>query len=132
MPRRADPAATASGSRLVYSTEVGRVCPDCGRPRADCRCAANAAAAATRASAAPDGLARVRRETAGRGGKTVTVVLGLGLDPAALAALGQRLRARCGTGGTARDGRIELQGDHVDKVLAALAADGVRAKRAGG
>jgi translation initiation factor 1 len=108
------------------------MCPQCRQPQAACTCAADAAAAARRAAASRDGAARVRRETAGRGGKTVTVVFGLALDDTALASLGKRLRTQCGTGGSVRDGRIELQGDHVERAIAALAAAGVAAKRAGG
>jgi translation initiation factor 1 len=112
---------------LVYSTDSGRICPECRRPVAACVCAA-------RASAVPvgDGVVRVRRETQRRGGKTVTVVRGLPLPADALAALGKRLRTACGTGGTAKDGVLELQGDHVDRVLALLDAEGHAAKRAGG
>jgi len=110
---------------LVYSTEGGRMCPQCRRPLADCRCAAQAVPRG-------DGIARVQRESKGRGGKTVTVVRGLPLEPDAMAALGKRLRTACGTGGTVRDGTLELQGDHADKVLAWLDAQGFKAKRAGG
>jgi translation initiation factor 1 len=110
---------------LVYSTDRGRTCPVCRQALADCRC---------KAAAAPvgDGRVRVGRESAGRGGKIVTVVRGLPLDAAALAALGKRLRAVCGTGGTAKGGALELQGDHVDRVLAWLQAQGFAAKRSGG
>jgi translation initiation factor 1 len=125
-------AARPAGTGLVYSTDGGSMCPQCRRPIAQCRCVADAAAEARRAAAAPDGRARVRRETAGRGGKTVTVVRGLALDDVALQALGKRLRTQCGTGGSVIDGRIELQGDHVERVIAALAAAGIGAKRAGG
>ncbi|MCE9657517.1 MAG: translation initiation factor [Burkholderiales bacterium] len=79
-----------------------------------------------------DGIARIRRETGGRGGKTVTVVYGLTLDPPALLALGKRLKAACGTGGTVREGGLELQGDHRERVVALLAAEGIRSKLAGG
>lgn len=112
-------------TRLVYSTDGGRTCPDCRRPLADCRCKAAVLPAG-------DGTARVSREKQGRGGKTVTVVRGLVLAPEPLAALGKRLRSACGTGGTAKDGVLELQGDQVDRVLALLVAEGFRAKRAGG
>jgi translation initiation factor 1 len=113
---------------LVYSTEGGRMCPACRQPQAACACAARAAATMP----AGDGIARVRRETQRRGGKTVTVVRDAPLAADALAALGKRLRTACGTGGTAKDGVLELQGDHVERVLALLAAEGIRAKRAGG
>ena len=64
-------------------------------------------------SAAPagDGIARVFFETKGRGGKGVTVIRGLGLAEDALAALGKKLKAACGVGGTAKDGVVELQGE---------------------
>ena len=112
---------------IVYSTDTGRMCPACRQPLAGCLCKA-------RASAVPagDGVARVTREKQGRGGKTVTVVRGLALDAETLAALGKRLRAACGAGGTAKDGVLEVQGDHADKVLALLLAEGHKAKRAGG
>lgn len=117
---------------LVYSTEIGRICPDCSQPVAQCQCAANQRAAAAAAGASADGVLRVQRETKGRGGKSVTVVRGLALDAAALAALGKQLKAACGSGGTAKDGVIEVQGDHVATVMAALAKLGYAVKRAGG
>ena len=111
---------------LVYSTDAGRMCPACRQPLAGCMCAARAAAAK-----AGDGIVRVSRETSGRGGKAVTVVRGLPLDAAALAALGQRLRRACGAGGTVKDGVIEVQGDHAERLVAALLAEGYKVKRAG-
>lgn len=112
---------------LVYSTEGGRMCPQCRQALADCRCALQA-----KAAPAGDGIARVQRESKGRGGKTVTLVRGLPLDADALAALGKQLRAACGTGGTVREGVLELQGDQAEKVMTWLAAQGFKAKRAGG
>ena len=119
-------------SRIVYSTETGRTCPDCRQPVAQCQCAATKRALAAAGNAAADGVLRVRRETGGRGGKTVTTVRGLALDAIALAALAKQLKAACGSGGTAKDGVIEVQGDHVDAVLAALSKRGYVAKRSGG
>lgn len=119
--------APAGDSGLVYSTDTGRMCPACRQPVANCVCKALA-----KAAPAGDGIARVTREKQGRGGKTVTVVRGLALDPEALVALGKRLRSACGAGGTAKDGVLEVQGDHADKVLALLLAEGFKAKRAGG
>lgn len=104
------------------------MCPQCRQPLAACRCRAQQAAARV---AAGDGIVRVQRESKGRGGKTVTVVRGLALDEAALAALGKQLRTACGTGGTSREGVLELQGDQVDKAMAWLAAQGHRVRRAG-
>lgn len=112
---------------LVYSTELGRTCPACRQAVAACTCAQQAAQAALPAG---DGTVRVSREKQGRGGKTVTVVRGLPLTPDALANVGKQLRSACGAGGTVRPGVLELQGDHVERVLAWLAQAGYRAKRA--
>jgi translation initiation factor 1 len=115
-------------TRLVYSTNAGRICPGCGQPATQCRCKALAAAARP----AGDGIARVSRERQGRGGKTVTLVRGLPLADAELQALGKALRTACGSGGTAREGILELQGDHRERVLALLLERGFKAKAAGG
>ena len=118
---------TVSGG-LVYSTESGRMCPACRAPIGACTCAAPSA----RATPAGDGIARIRREVGGRGGKTVTVVAGLPLDAAALAALSKRLKSACGTGGTVKSGALEFQGDHREQLVALLASEGFRSKLAGG
>jgi translation initiation factor 1 len=116
----------ASGG-LVYSTDAGRMCPTCRKPVASCACASK------RAAPLPgDGIVRVSRETKGRGGKAVTVARGVPLDAAALVKLAQQLKAACGSGGTVKDGTIEVQGDHCDKVIALLKAQGHVVKRAGG
>jgi translation initiation factor 1 len=112
---------------LVYSTDVGRTCPRCRQPLAGCACARPVAP-----RPAGDGVVRIGREKQGRGGKTVTVVRGLDLDDAALAALGQRLRSACGAGGCVKDGAVEVQGDHAERIMAWLAAQGFRVKRTGG
>jgi translation initiation factor 1 len=75
---------------------------------------------------------RVSRESKGRGGKTVTIVSGLTLDDAKLQELSKRLKQVCGTGGTVKDGKIEIQGDQCDRVLAELQNRGYKAKRSGG
>lgn len=118
----------ASPTRLVYSTDLGRLCPHCHQAMADCRCKA----LATAARPAGDGIARVSRESKGRGGKTVTLVRGLSLVDADLTALGKQLRSACGSGGTVKDGVVEIQGDHRDRVLATLLLQGFKAKSAGG
>jgi translation initiation factor 1 len=112
---------------LVYSTDSGRTCPVCRKAIGQCSCARGKAAAPR-----GDGIVRVSRETKGRGGKAVTVVRGLALDPAALGKLAQQLKAACGSGGTVKDGAVEVQGDHCDKVMALLKAQGHTVKRAGG
>lgn len=103
------------------------MCPACRRPVAQCTCRQAAAAAPP-----GDGTVRVLRETKGRGGKAVTVVRGAPVDAAGLVKLGQELKAACGSGGTVKDGAIEVQGDHVPKVIALLEQRGWRVKRAGG
>ena len=113
---------------LVYSTEGGRMCPDCRQPLAACACAARAAAARPQG----DGVVRVSRETKGRGGKAVTLARGVDLPEPELQALGKRLRAACGAGGTLKDGVLEVQGDHVARVIAFLQAAGFVVKRSGG
>jgi translation initiation factor 1 len=115
---------------LVYSTDGGRMCPDCRQPLAACQCVARAAQAVQQARG--DGIVRVSRESKGRGGKTVTMVRGLALDASALAALGKRLRSACGAGGTVKDGLLEIQGDHTERVIALLQAERFVVKRAGG
>lgn len=112
---------------LVYSTETGRMCPTCRESVALCKCKSAASA-----SPAGDGNVRVSLQSKGRGGKNVTLVKGVALDPMALAVLGKQLRTACGAGGTVKDGVIEVQGDHCDTVLQALTRLGHRAKRAGG
>jgi translation initiation factor 1 len=111
---------------LVYSTESGRMCPACRQPVARCSCGTQETAPAT------DGIVRVSRETKGRGGKAVTLVRGLALDSAALSSLGKQLKSACDSGGTVKDGVIEVQGDHCERVIEALKAQGWTVKRAGG
>ncbi len=122
----------SSLTTLVYSTQAGRICPNCNKPVAQCQCTANKKASAAASIASSDGIARVQRETKGRGGKSVTLVRGLGLDAEALAALGKQLKAACGSGGTVKDGVIEVQGDHVVTLIAALQKRGYSVKRVGG
>ena len=117
----------SSTGGLVYSTDSGRMCPACRKPLADCGCKAAAAAVPK-----GDGVVRVSCETKGRGGKAVTVIRGLDLDAAALAALGKRLRTACGAGGAVKEGGLEVQGDHRSRVVDCLKADGWTVKLAGG
>jgi translation initiation factor 1 len=113
-------------SGLVYSTDAGRMCPACRQPIGTCICKQNAALPTG------DGVVRVSRETKGRGGKAVTLVKGVALDEAALTALGKKLKTACGSGGTVKDGVIEVQGDHCDRVMETLKGHGFVVKRAGG
>ena len=117
---------SSANTPLVWSSELGRVCPGCGKAVASCIC--------SRTGARPpgDGIVRVRRETTGRGGKTVTVIRGVPGDDATLNELAGALKRRCGTGGTAKGGTIEIQGDHCDLLVAELTRRGFTVKRAGG
>ncbi len=102
------------------------MCPVCRQPMAGCRCSAAKARPPT------DGVVRVSRETKGRAGKGVTLVRGLTLEPLALAALGRQLKTACGSGGTVKEGVIEVQGDHCGRVMEMLTSQGFVVKRAGG
>ena len=76
--------------------------------------------------------AKVGRETAGRRGKGVTTIFELALTENQLKELATALKQKCGTGGTVKDGRIEIQGDHRDRIVAELEKLGYKVKRAGG
>jgi translation initiation factor 1 len=79
-----------------------------------------------------DGIVRVRKESKGRGGKTVTIISGLQLSDAGLSLLALKLKQKCGAGGTVKDGDILIQGDVVDAIMQQLQDEGIKAKRAGG
>jgi translation initiation factor 1 len=113
-------------SRIVYTTESGRICPDCGRPLANCSC--------KKRSIRPsgDGVVRVALEKKGRRGKTVSIINGLPGSDDELRELASELKRRCGSGGTLKDGVIEIQGDHRDTLVVALEARGLAVKRVGG
>jgi translation initiation factor 1 len=84
------------------------------------------------AVAAGDGIVRVQREKKGRKGKTVTTITGVALPADELRALAGDLKRRCGSGGSLKDGVIEIQGDHCSALIEALQALGHTVKRAGG
>ena len=117
-----------SDGGLVYSTDHGRMCPECGKPQAQCVCRE------LQAHAIPtgDGIVRVSRETKGRKGKVMTLISGVLLAPDDLAKLATRLKQKCGAGGTVKDGIIEIQGDRRDLLIAELTKLGYNVKRAGG
>ena len=104
----------------VYSTGVGRICPKCGWPAEDCQCSSKVSEEAVPARI----VAKLRVETKGRGGKTVTVVYDLPRNSAFLKELGHELKRACGTGGAITDDSVELQGDLRDRVRALLVAKG--------
>jgi translation initiation factor 1 len=117
---------TRERERTVYATGRGRLCPLCGMAVASCAC--------RKAPRAPrgDGIVRVRREVQGRHGKTVTSISGVPLPDAELRELASELKRGCGSGGSAKDGVIEIQGDHRDALVALLEERGYTVKRAGG
>ncbi|TXS92820.1 translation initiation factor Sui1 [Parahaliea maris] len=118
--------SSGNGSRLVYSTDVGRRCPQCARPVAECVCGKD------RPASVGDGIVRIQRETKGRGGKAVTVVRGLPLAGAELKALAKALKQHCGVGGAIKDGNIEIQGDQREAIRSKLEKKGFTVKLAGG
>ena len=113
-------------SVLVWSSEKGRICPGCGGSVSSCSCRKK------KSGHTGDGTVRVRRETKGRGGKTVTVVTGVQVDEAVLKSLTGELKRCCGSGGTVKDGNIEIQGDFCDLMVAELSRRGFSVKRSGG
>ncbi len=119
-------SAKKSGQRLVYSTDGGRLCPQCHRPVADCVCGTDSPAYSG------DGIVRLSRETKGRGGKAVTVVRGVPLAPAELKQLARALKQRCGVGGSVKEDAIEIQGDQRQLLKQELEKRGFRVKLAGG
>lgn len=111
--------------RLIDLLNIGGICPRCDKPHSQCTC--------RKSPLRPqgDGIVRVGRETKGRRGKGVTTIAGLPLDPDGLLQLAAQLKNRCGTGGTVKEGRIEIQGDHRETVVAELELLGYQVKRSG-
>ncbi|MFW0765702.1 stress response translation initiation inhibitor YciH [Trabulsiella odontotermitis] len=105
-----------SNSRLVYSTETGRI----DEPKA--------------APARPkgDGTVRIQRQTSGRKGKGVSLITGIDESDDVLAKLAAELKKKCGCGGAVKDGVIEIQGDKRDLIKSLLEAKGYTVKLAGG
>ena len=117
--------ADRTNARTVYSTGAGRVCPGCGWPSDNCKCSSSLA----RDEAVPDRIvAKLRMEKKGRGGKTVTVVFGLPRNAAFLKDLTAELKRVCGTGGTAAEDSVELQGEQRDRVREFLQKKGYTVK----
>lgn len=113
-------------SHLVYSTDQGRLCPGCEQPQQQCQCKQNLT------PPAGDGIIRVSRQTKGRKGKGVTLIAGIPLAADDLKILAKQLKKSCGTGGTVKDGIIEIQGDYREQILAALVKLGYQVKLSGG
>lgn len=113
-------------SRPVYSTETGKLCPGCGKPVDACACNRS------RIFSGGDGIVRISRETKGRKGKGVTLITGVQGSEDDLKTLCKKLKQLCGTGGTVRQGVIEIQGDLRQKIAAELESAGHKVKLAGG
>jgi len=116
-------------SRLVYSTETGKICPWCQKPVSECTCKKKKYR--SQSTIKSDGIIRVQREVKGRKGKTVTTVSGFQINADELKSLVTQLKRRCGTGGSVKDGIIIIQGDHRDTLITELKDRGFKAKIAG-
>lgn len=113
---------------LVYSTDSGRLCPQCERPVTACACKH----ADKIGIANADNMVHLQRQTHGRAGKPVVVITGLALPPEQLKKLAKLLKQSCGSGGTIKDGVIEIQGDHRATLKAELERQGFKVKLTGG
>lgn len=111
--------------RLVYSTDQGRLCPECNNPIDDCSCQATDALLGS-------GNVRIQLETKGRKGKGVTLIKDLAMTAEELKTLAKKLKNHCGVGGAVKEGTVEIQGDQREKVIRFLADMGIKAKLAGG
>lgn len=94
------------------------MCPGCRRPLDNCHCKKDVG------SASGDGVVRIHRETKGRKGQGVTVITGIPLEPEALRTLAKTLKQKCSSGGTVKDGAVEIQGDHRDLLANELRKQG--------
>ncbi len=111
-------------NRIVYDSDLGRTnCPTCQRPVSRCKCQQEQPTSG-------DGIVRVRREL--RRGKPTTVVMGVPLTDPELRDLAKILKKKCSTGGSVKQGIIEIQGDQRDAVVRELEARGYTVKLAGG
>ena len=113
--------------RVVYSTDQGRHCPDCSQPVGQCRCRKN-----NQTAPVGDGIVRLQRETKGRKGKGVTLITGVPLAVEDLKKLAKELKQRCSTGGSVKNGVIEIQGDQRDILKQVLQDKGYQVKLSGG
>ena len=113
---------TNKNKGVVYSTELGKVCPECGNPVSTCICG-------KRIPVIPnDGIVRISRETKGRKGSGVSLITGIALDDNDLKKLARQFKKKCGTGGTVKSGVIEIQGDHRDVLKDVLSKLGYAVK----
>ena len=120
-----------NNSRLVYSTESGRLCPSCGNPATKCTCKKKKGKKKQQ-EYQNDGIIRIRREVKGRKGKTVTTIFGIPLDDKELKQFAKTLKRCCGAGGSVKDGVVIIQGDHKEVLFQEIKKQGYTVKIAGG
>ncbi len=120
----------ADNSKLVYSTESGRICPKCGKPARSCACKGKQVK--SQGTVKADGIIRIRREKKGRKGKTVTTISGFMEGKDDLKQISKGLKNKCGSGGSIKDGIIIIQGDHRQTIQNELKGQGFTVKLAGG
>jgi translation initiation factor 1 len=113
---------------VVYSTEKGRICPDCGFPEKECRCRTKK----TSKKLFDDSIVRIRKEKRGRNGKEVTSIQGIPLSEQAIQSIASDIKKKLGTGGTIKDGIIEIQGDRVEFIAEYFIKLGYKVQKNGG
>lgn len=118
----------ANKSVTVFSTESGRHCPNCGMPVSECACKSSGA----NSPQWKDDVIRVRREKQGRNGKEVTTVRNFPGTTDELRRHATALKKALGTGGSEKNGTLEIQGDHVDRVIAYFKNINMKIKKDGG
>ena len=116
-----------TNSTRVFSTETGSLCQGCGKKLNVCQCQKLSASLIS-----SDGKVRVSRESKGRKGKGVSLISGLSLTEPELKVLAKKLKQICGSGGAVKQGVIEIQGEHRDKLVDELNKMGYSAIKAGG
>lgn len=119
-----------NNNRRVYSTDTGRICPTCDNAMANCVCKKKNQRPPNNIKI--DGIIRIKRETKGRKGKTVTTIQGFDPGITDMKTIAACLKACCGAGGSVKSGTIIIQGDHRKTVQAELAKQGFTVKLAGG
>lgn len=112
-------------NKLVYSTDQGRICPECENSLDDCSCNDSSKVLGS-------GNVKIQLETKGRKGKGVTLIKDLAMTADELKIMGKKLKNHCGVGGAVKEGIIEIQGDQREKVKAFLESQSIKAKIAGG
>ena len=121
-------------SKLVWSSESGRICPECSKPVSSCSCKKKKDNKIKKPARnyPDDGIIRIMRETKGHKGKTVTVIGNTPFKNRDLKEFAKKLKILCGTGGSIKNDEIFIQGDHRQVILSEIIKQGYKAKLAGG